>query len=221
MFYFVPICVSHHSIINSSTKYVRTLMFINPWTYGRCFHSETIQNLLMGFSAKSPVIVKDDFGCKGILNEILTEMNRDDLLSQDLIVALVTKLFSEIIRHADFLNINSNKPIKLVWRVQQYIQENCSEELHIAKIAEKEFISQSYLTHIFKEQTGMSPHQFLSFTRLSKAYTLLHNPELMISEISERCGFISPSNMAQKFREQYGVTPTEFRRQLAKKAKSK
>ena len=66
----------------------------------------------------------------------------------------------------------------------------------------------------------MSPKQFLIFARLSKAYNMLHEPDMKISEISELCGFASPSDMTKKFKEQYNISPNGFRKQLLSKSKN-
>lgn len=219
MLYIIPSCVVHRSVIKNRATYRRTLIFLNPWTYSRAYYSEPINDLLMGFSVNEPVAVIDDFGCDELLDKIKKELSADDLLSEDIIVSIVTEILAGIIRTANYINNRSRSPGKLVSDVQRYIQENCGSQVMISDIADRFYISKYYLTHIFKEQTGMSPRQFLTYTRLSKVYNLLHEPDLKISAISERCGFTSPSDMTRKFREQYGVTPMQFRRELKVKGK--
>lgn len=217
MAYIIPSCVAHRSVINDRETYRRTLVFLNPWTYSRAYYSEPINNLLMGFSANEPVAVRDAFGCAVLLDKIKNELSEGDLLSEDVIVSAVTEILAGIIRTANYINNRSRSPGKLVSDVQRYIQENCGAQIMISDIADRFYISKYYLTHIFKEQTGMSPRQFLTVTRLSKAYNLLHEPNLKVSYISEICGFTSPSDMTRKFREQYGITPMQFRRELKAK----
>lgn len=214
MLYLIPSCVLHRSVIKNRMIYRRTLLFLNPWTYSRAYYSEPINNLLMGFSIKEPIAVHDNFNCCGLLDKIKKELESNDLLSDDMIISYTTEILAGIIRQANYLNIRNQQPGKLISDVQRYIRENCGSQILISDIADRFYISKYYLTHIFKEQTGMSPRQFLTFTRLAKAYNLLHEPELKISEISEICGFTSPSDMTKKFRSQYGITPIEFRKSL-------
>lgn len=220
MIYIIPSCVVHRALIKNRKTYRRTLIFLNPWTYSRAYYCEPINALLMGFSLNEPVAVTDDFGCAALIDKIGKELAENDLLSEDIIVSAVTEILAGIIRKANYINDRSRSPGKLVNDVQRYIQENCGSRILISEIADRFYISKYYLTHIFKEQTGMSPRQFLTFTRISKVYNLLHEPNLKISEISEMCGFTSPSDMTRKFREQYGVTPMQFRRELETKSKN-
>lgn len=220
MLYIIPSCVIHRSIIRNRSIYRRTLIFLNPWTYSRAYFSEPVSNLLMGFSVKEPIAVTDNFGCEELIGKIEKELAADDMLSEDIIVSLITQILAGIIRQSDHIGSRSKLPGKLVSDVQRYIQENCGSQILISDIADKFYISKYYLTHIFKEQTGMSPKQFLSFTRISKAYNLLYEQELKISEISEMCGFTSPSDMTRKFREQYGISPMQLRKSIFTKSKN-
>ena len=217
MVYIIPSCILHKSFIKDSGKYRRHLLFLNPWTYCRTHYSDTIHNMLMGFSVNKPVVARDDFSCAELIFKIQRELNKGETLSEDIIISAVTEILVGIIRQADFINRKNKSPGKLVSQVREYIRENYGKRILISDIADKFYINKFYLTHIFKDQTGMSPRQFLTFTRLSKAYSLLHEPDMKISEISETCGFTSQSDMTKKFREQYNMTPTNFRKALTEK----
>lgn len=220
MLYIIPSCFKHKGIIKDSSFYKRTLVFINPWIYMKEHYSDIIYNMLIGLDIDKPIIVKDDFNALKIFNSIKREMELSDMISEDIIVSSLTELFAQIIRRTGYIGRTVGKSNKLVADIQSYIQENCGSQILISELAEKYFISKFYLSHIFKEQTGMSPKQFLTFTRLSKAYNLLHEPDLKVFEISERCGFASPSDMTKKFREHYKISPYRFRKQLLSKSKN-
>jgi AraC-like DNA-binding protein len=217
MVYIIPSCAVHRSVLKNRSVYRRTLVILNPWTYSRTYYSEQISNLMMGFPKKEPVVVADDFGGAALLEKIENELNAGGLLSEDIIVCAATELMAGIIRRSERINNSVRSPGKLVSDVERFIRTNCAYQIRISDIAEQFFISKFYLTHIFKEQTGMSPKQFLIYTRLSKACGLLHEKDLKISEISELCGFTSPSDMTKKFRERYGISPTQFRRKIDEK----
>lgn len=220
MLYIIPSGVKHKGLIKNTLCYKRTLIFLNPWVYTREYYSDAIYNILTGFDMDKPIVVSDSFECLRIINAIKKEFELGDMVSEDIIVSCVTELLAQIIRKTGYISKMRKKPNKLVAEVQRYIQENCGSKILISDIADEHFISKFYLSHIFKEQTGMSPKQFLTFTRLSKAYNLLHEPNIKISEISEQCGFTSPSDMTKKFREKYNISPVGFRKQLLSKSKN-
>lgn len=215
----VPSCIKHRIVIRDSKYYRRTIIFLNPWTYTREFYSDAIYNMLMGFTLKRPIVLKDDFNCLGYFDKIKRELEINDILSEDVVISAVTQMLVNILRKSGCHEGIMKKSDKIIFEIQRYIQENCSEQLLISDIADKFYISKFYLTHIFKNQTGMSPRSYLTLTRLTKAYNMLHDSQLKISEIAGRCGFASPSDMARKFKEQYQVSPNEFRKRIFLKSK--
>ena len=58
----------------------------------------------------------------------------------------------------------------------------------------------------------MTAMEYVLKTRIAAAKGLLLSGTLSVNEISERCGFSSISYFSQKFKEETGVTASEFRR---------
>lgn len=66
-----------------------------------------------------------------------------------------------------------------------------------------------------KAVTGQTPYDFISTVRLKKAAVMLkENPELNISEISERLGFSSPRHFSKCFKDKYHIVPLAYRKGL-------
>ena len=94
---------------------------------------------------------------------------------------------------------------------QQYIEEHFTEELRISELAERFFVNHCYLTHIFKEQVGYSPKQYILLNRLSYAKELLETTGLQVSQIAYQCGFGDTNNFIRSFREWFGMAPNQYR----------
>lgn len=62
-----------------------------------------------------------------------------------------------------------------------------------------------------KEVTGCTPNDILRSTRLQHAAQLLIHSDLNVSDISHRCGFGNPSSFTRAFRDQYNMSPKEYR----------
>jgi transcriptional regulator GlxA family with amidase domain len=72
-------------------------------------------------------------------------------------------------------------------------------------------LSGSRLRHLFKQETGTTPAQYLKAIRLRQAATLLRTTFMSIKEIAMSVGLTTASYFVREFRKSYGMTPTEFR----------
>ena len=101
------------------------------------------------------------------------------------------------------------------YRLQQaidYINEHLGENLSLAAIAAELDMSQYYFCRLFKQSTGMTPHQYLIQQRVERAKQLLKQPEQTVTSIAIECGFANQSHFAKQFRQHTGVTPKQFRK---------
>ena len=92
-----------------------------------------------------------------------------------------------------------------------FIKEHCGEKLSLDDIAASAGISTRECTRCFSRCLNISPNVYLNQTRLSMAADLLAGSSKSIIEISEECGFSSPSYFGKVFRETMGCTPREYR----------
>jgi len=82
----------------------------------------------------------------------------------------------------------------------------------LGELAEECHMSISYLSHLFKETTGMSVMEYLNACRMLAAKKYLATTDLPIGEIVTMCGFSDDSNFSRNFKQKTGMTPSEFRR---------
>jgi transcriptional regulator GlxA family with amidase domain len=75
-------------------------------------------------------------------------------------------------------------------------------------------LSESRFRHFFKQETGLTPAQFLRARRIEKAEVLLRTTFLTIKQVSTKVGLKSGSQLVREFRKVYGVTPTTYRRAM-------
>jgi AraC family transcriptional regulator of arabinose operon len=72
-------------------------------------------------------------------------------------------------------------------------------------------LSPSRFRHLFKQETGTSPRQYLRELRLRKAEVLLATTFLSIKEIAEAIGLVSVTHFMKDFKERHGMTPRVYR----------
>jgi AraC family transcriptional regulator len=93
-----------------------------------------------------------------------------------------------------------------------YMQAHLGENLSLNEVANDLGMSQYYFCRLFKQSTGVSPHQYLIRQRVEQAKHLLKNPERSITWIALECGFANQSHFAKCFRQHTGMNPNQFRK---------
>lgn len=117
---------------------------------------------------------------------------------------------------ADFLfdgmEINrTNRTNEVIRKVNLYIEEHLSEELSLTKLVEIVHLNTSYLSRLYKQETGIGLLEYITEMRISKAKELLLQSSLKIHEISSAVGLISSTYFARIFRKATQMTPQEYR----------
>lgn len=92
-----------------------------------------------------------------------------------------------------------------------FIRANFDRPISLSDIAEASHLSSSRLSHIFKEQTGMTIVDYLNMVRIEQAKKLLLTTDKSCTEICFRAGFNNQSYFTRTFRKRVGMTPRDFR----------
>lgn len=95
-----------------------------------------------------------------------------------------------------------------------YIKENFScNDLSLNLIAEQLYISQSYLTKLIKQKTGISFTDYLNKLRINTAIKLLMDNDInySINDISNMVGYNSQHYFSRAFKNYMGISPNQYR----------
>ncbi|WP_025122442.1 MULTISPECIES: AraC family transcriptional regulator [unclassified Serratia (in: enterobacteria)] len=92
-----------------------------------------------------------------------------------------------------------------------YIQDNYANDLTRDRITALFKISPNHLSRIFREEGTMNFVSYLRWVRLGKAKMILQKYHLHINEIALRCGFRDSDYFCRQFKQQFGMTPSEYR----------
>ncbi len=85
-----------------------------------------------------------------------------------------------------------------------------NEKLTIQMLAKEMGFSRSQLFNKVKAATGDSPSSIIRKTRLEMAAQILRNGHFTISEVAYQVGFSNPKSFSRAFKEQFGVSPSDF-----------
>jgi DNA-binding response OmpR family regulator/nitrogen-specific signal transduction histidine kinase len=99
-----------------------------------------------------------------------------------------------------------------VKKVTQVIEAHFTDEqFTVEQLCKQVYMSHSQLHRKLEALTGCSPNKFIRMIRLNRATTLLKDPSLSISSIALECGYNDPGYFARVFKQEYGITPQEWR----------
>lgn len=111
----------------------------------------------------------------------------------------------------DDRDVRANRHVISPDTLRRYIMENLQHKITVNDLAGVACLSVSRFHEMFREVTGITPHQFLLQTRLDQAAQLLAGTTLTISEVSFRTGFSSQSALTNALRKYKGTTPSRLR----------
>lgn len=94
---------------------------------------------------------------------------------------------------------------------KEYIYSHIKERITIENLAEEYGVSASYLSRLFKKETGVSVSAYIREQKIAVAKNLLRFSDYSMIEIANRLSFSSQSHFIQQFRETVGMTPKKYR----------
>ena len=102
-------------------------------------------------------------------------------------------------------------PARMVEALDEYIRENCSDEISNTEIGAIFGYHPFYVSRVLKEKKGITLRQYIIAYRLKNAKRMLELTKKSIAEIAEECGFTDASYFTKTFRQTFGETPKEWR----------
>ena len=148
-----------------------------------------------------------------LIRFLLDELKKDDhqvfYIGQNILEMIILKLNQYQTIQAQ---VSSSKKINsTIYEVKKYIDLNYSDPISLDDLAKFSHLNKYYLSHSFKEETGISPIQYLNETRIKNAKILLESSNYSISEVARFTGFSSQSFFSQRFKEITDFSPSQYR----------
>lgn len=106
----------------------------------------------------------------------------------------------------------SRQENRVIETVKAYIVQHYTEELELNRLAEEVYLTPSYLSKLFKTETGETITDFLISVRIDRAKDMLRDRSaLKTYEIGEKVGYVDPAYFNKVFKKVVGCTPKEYR----------
>ncbi|MEP6948517.1 MAG: ATP-binding protein [Ginsengibacter sp.] len=119
-------------------------------------------------------------------------------------------------------NTGAKTEDRFVTSVRDIIEKNLGNAaFSVEHLCKAVFMSHSKLHRKLDALTGCPPNKFIRIMRLKKAKELLQNDSLSIASVAMDCGFNDPGYFSRVFKQEFGLTPQEWRQSMETKAKVK
>lgn len=133
--------------------------------------------------------------------------DRIKLMLDSLEVQIAAALLRDFRSNAEKEEVPPPDSDSYVRMAAEYMRAYYSADITIGDICGEIHVSPFHFIRMFKQKTGMTPHQFLLRVRIEKARELLQSGRYSISEAASACGFISIPHFYEKFKEITGASP--------------
>lgn len=151
------------------------------------------------------------------LNDFIKVSQNEMMYDSELMICYLKELIIRVLQY-DFLSSSpvASSPMQqkfeneMLNEIIMYINESIYEQLTIEEICHKFSISRSSLQTLFKNNLNVAPKQYISDLKLKKSKLMIKESVYTISEISQKLGFTSIHYFSRKFKQEFGITPSDY-----------
>ncbi|MBR2188248.1 MAG: response regulator [Eubacterium sp.] len=128
---------------------------------------------------------------------------------QDIRQLLEQMLVQKIQQLEEEKALQESRPIMLA---KKYMQEHFQEELRLEDVSSYVGFNTTYLSSLFKKETGKNFTDYLTELRVAKAKELLCAEELSVQDVCERVGYRDIKYFSRLFKRSAGISPSDYRK---------
>lgn len=145
---------------------------------------------------------------------LLEAANRGDTYVDERLEALMTLILADAYAlRPDMFTPASDMSFLPMQDILDQMDRSFADTFSLSALADQFHVSPGCLSAHFREHVGMSPMHYITQSRLTHAKVLLLSTKLTVMEIAAQCGYSDVSNFVRRFRQQFKLTPLQFRQQ--------
>ena len=131
-----------------------------------------------------------------------------DALCTKLCVTLVQSYSIETIRFPEYKGGLSKRQLR---NLMDYIESSLEGDIGIDALTRVAHLSRYHLGKMFKQSTGLTLHQYVTWRRIRRAQQMLRDGRRALTEIAAETGFANQSHFTTVFARTMGITPHRYR----------
>lgn len=216
---------SRHSIAHANE-----VILINCYNPQQYYCSDNCEFLFFHFDGKSAQNVTDHLIAQNgspifalnnaidiyhNINEPIMKLCYQEQASDSFLSSVVYSTLCLLQSTNDTLSSTISPYSDMAAKVVDYIKSHIEQHFTLQELADYAHLSPYYFSHVFKKETGYSPLEFVSMTKINYAKLMLRTTSISISEIAESLGYSSSASFINAFKARRGISPKKYRNQIS------
>lgn len=148
-----------------------------------------------------------------LMRLLFTEVERHRLGSDQIAQSLLLSIMLIILRilDANHTQVEKAESDSLIVQIQRHLERHFAQNISMREVADQFHINYYYLSHLFKNEIGISPASYVNALRINEACRLLSSSKLPIYRVAELVGYGNQSTFQIQFKQRKGVSPMQYR----------
>ena len=209
-----------HCSVDPSSYHERIVLhiserFLNPFPCNPTPLFSIFTNREKGTGNRIPAEAVESSGLGKKFLQLLKLIQESSSFQEILAVCTVAELLCLLNELSGVACSSTEQPPRnqLIDQVLLYLNENFTQNITIDSVAACFNVTASYLAHLFKEHTGLSPWNYVILRRLHLFNALIRESASM-EDACYQAGFDNYSNFFRLYKKYMGMTPSQFKQQL-------
>lgn len=185
---------------NEAKKFIRDIGLNSQQLIFHCDEGEKLKELVLAMMRHTKSTVSNLYYLQGKLYEFFSVLATEMVVDE---------------------HMEESRENRYIQEAISYIRNYYSQGLTVVELAEYLGVNRSYLYTIFKNKLDLSPKEFLTKYQISRAKEQLSLTDDSVECIAASCGYRSTLVFTKNFKQEIGMTPTEYRRTNRKQTKER
>lgn len=191
-----------------TTEFEMIAIELSPTLFAQAMNDATnfgATELVPQFATPDPLVYQLGLSLKTVLEQNSTGSRLYAETTAAMLSVHLLQHYSQ--RKPEFKDYEDGLSQSTLRQVIEYIHAHLNQELGLAELAAIAHLSPHYFARLFKQSTGVSPHQFVIRCRVERAKALLLSGQDSIADIAQQVGFANQAHLNVHIKRSLGVTP--------------